>query len=431
MATAVDYSFYGGVKKAILCKDREMILSGPAETGKTLGLLWKLDVIARKYKNASIVLARKTLESTYSTVLVTFQKKILQPDDKPGTYVGGVQAYGGEKPQWFDYTSTGSRIWLAGMDKSSKVLSAEHDVIYVNQVEELSLPDWETLTTRTTGRAGNVSHPQTIGDCNPAAPTHWIRSRAASGKLTLIENTHFDNPVLFDPVTHKITKQGEQTFETLDALTGARYSRLRKGLWAAPEGAIYSTFDEEVHKVESFTIPPLWPRVVGIDPLGAYVVALWLALDPINRILNVYREYFEPFGAATPAHVRSILELSAGETIFAWIGGGPSERAARTDWTGAGIPLLEPSISDVWLGIDRVNRHLVDRSLVIHDCCTNLLSEIGSYVRKQSRDGVFEDKIVSKDRFHGLDALRYMVSWLTEPQETEEVMYSPIKIGNY
>lgn len=430
MATATGYSFYGGVREAILCKDREVILSGPAETGKTLGLLWKLNVIAHKYKGASLVMARKTLESTYSTVLVTFQKKVLQPGNKTGTYASGIRAYGGEKPQWFDYPS-GSRIWMAGMDKSSKVLSAEHDIIYVNQCEELSLPDWEVLTTRCTGRAGNIPNPQMIGDCNPAAPTHWIRSRAQTERLTLIENTHFDNPTLFDPKTGEITEQGERTFKTLDALTGARYSRLRQGLWAAPEGAIYSVFDEERHKVRAFNVPHLWPRIVGIDPLGAYVVALWLALDPVNRVLNVYREYYEPFGAATPAHARKIIGRCAGETIFAWIGGGPAERAARTDWSAAGIPLLEPPIKDVWLGIDRVSSLLADHSLVIHDSCPNLLSEIGSYVRKQGRDGVFEDRIVNKDRFHCLDALRYVVSWLAEPHEQETIMYNPIQIGNY
>lgn len=419
----VPYSLYGGVREAVFCRDREVILSGPAETGKTLGLLWKIDALAHRYKNASLVITRKTLASTFSTVLVTFQKKILQDGS-------GVTAYGGEKPQWFDYPS-GSRIWITGMDKSSKILSADHDLVYVNQVEELGLPDWEILTTRTTGRAGNMPFSQTVGDCNPAAPTHWIRSRAQSGALTLIESTHRDNPMLFDPVTKEITAQGLRTFQTLDALTGARYMRLRKGLWAAPEGAIYDVFDEEQHKVKSFPIPPLWPRMVGIDPFGAYIGALWLAFDPQNNVLNVYREYCEPFGVTTPDHVANILRLSQGETIFAWVGGGPSERQARSDWTGAGISLMEPPISDVWGGIDRVYNLLKDHALVIHDCCVNLLSEIGSYRRKMDRDGVVTEKIEDKEKFHMLDALRYIVAWLTEPRETTSVIYPLQQIGRY
>jgi len=421
--TTYEFEVLGGVKAFVNHRGLEVIIHGPAETGKTIGALYKLHICASQYENASIVLCRKTLTSAYSTVLQTFQKKVLRGNPK-------VQIYGGEKPQWFDYPN-GSRIWMAGMDKSSKVLSAEHDLIYVNQVEELSLPEWETLTTRTTGRAGNMPYSQTIGDCNPAAPTHWIRSRAQSGALTLIESTHRDNPTLFDPVTKEITAQGLRTFQTLDALTGARYMRLRKGLWAAPEGAIYDVFDEERHKVKSFPIPLLWPRMVGIDPFGAYIGALWLAFDPQNNVLNVYREYCEPFGVTTPDHVKNILQLSQGETIFAWVGGGPSERQARSDWTGAGIPLVEPPISDVWGGIDRVYNLLKDHALVIHDCCVNLLSEIGSYRRKMDRDGVVTEKIEDKEKFHMLDALRYIVAWLTEPQETTSVIYPLQQIGRY
>ena len=420
------FEVFGGVKTFVNHQGLEVIIHGPAETGKTIGALYKLHICASQYENASIVLCRKTLTSAYSTVLQTFQKKVLRGNPK-------VRIYGGEKPQWFDYPN-GSRIWMAGMDKSSKVLSAEHDLIYVNQVEELSLPEWEILTTRTTGRAGNMPYSQTIGDCNPAAPTHWIRSRAKSGALTLIESTHQDNPVLFDPTTGEITAQGKRTFETLDALTGARYMRLRKGLWAAPEGAIYDIFDEERHKVKSFPIPPLWPRTVGIDPFGAHIGALWLAFDQQNSVLNVYREYCEPFGVTTPDHVANILRLSQGETIFAWVGGGPSERAWRADWAGAGIPLMEPpaaSAHDVWIGIDRVYNLLKDHALVIHDSCVNLLSEIGSYVRKMDRDGVVTDKIEHKERYNMLDSLRYIVAWLTESREMTSVIYPLQQIGRY
>jgi hypothetical protein len=173
-------------------------------------------------------------------------------------------------------------------------LSAEFDMICVSQAEELSLMDWETLTTRTTGRAGNMPYSQTVGDCNPAAPTHWILSRAKEDKLTLFRSSHKDNPELYDQATGRITEMGE-----LRTLSGSRLMRLYHGLWALPEGAIYDVFDEEKHKVASFDVPVTWPRAVGIDPFGAQIAAVWLAFDPKNGILNVYREYCEPFGLTT------------------------------------------------------------------------------------------------------------------------------------
>ena len=382
--------------------------------------LAKLHACACNYKNASLVIARKQLTDTYSTVLVTFQKKILGSE----TFVA---AYGGEKPQWFDYPN-GSRIWVAGLDKAGKVLSAEHDIIYVNQAEELSLPDWETLTTRTTGRAGHMPYSQTIADCNPAGPTHWIKTRSKAGPLTLFESTHKDNPEIFDPATGQLTEQGMQRIGRLQSLTGARLMRLYHGLWVSPEGAIYGAFDAEKHRVKAFDIPPLWPRVVGIDPLGAYTAAVWAAFDNQANMLHVYREYYQPFGVTTAGHARAILSQSKDETIFAWVGGGPSERQQRVDFAGAGIPLLAPPITDVWSGIDRVNQLLRDHALVIHDSCPQLLSEITDY-RRKLKDGEPTEQIENKEQYHLLDSLRYLVAYLMGPQEQQEVVYRPVQIG--
>lgn len=200
------------------------------------------------------------------------------------------------------------------------------------------------------------------------------------------------------------------------------------GLWSVGEGAIYDIFDETRHKVKAFDPPQLWPRFVGIDPFGAYVAALWLAYDPQNQVLNVYREYYQPFGITTTGHAQNVVNLSKGETIFAWVGGGPSERQARTDWTAAGVPLMEPPITEVWAQIDRVYNLLKTNSLVIHDSCPALLDEIGSYRRKM-KDGQPTEQIENKEAMHLLDSLRYIVSWLSQPQEDPgEIVYNPVRI---
>jgi len=414
-----DYSFYGDNLKAIYCKDAEYVLAGGAETGKTLALLTKLHWCAIKYPGSSIAILRKTQTSAYNTVLVTFQEKVLR--DFP------VEIYGGEKPQWFDYPN-GSRIWVGGLDKASRILSGEFDILYTNQAEELSLPEWETLTTRTTGRAGHMPYSQCIGDANPAHKTHWIISRRQAGHLTYFQSYHQDNPSLYDHEKNEWTEQGQRTLERLQRLSGARYKRLYQGLWSIGEGAIYSIFDETRHKVKAFDPPKLWPRFVGIDPFGAFVAALWLAYDPQNQVLNVYREYYQPFGITTTGHAQNVVNLSKGETIFAWVGGGPSERQARTDWTAAGVPLMEPPITDVWAQIDRVYNLLKTNSLVIHDSCPALLDEIGSYKRKM-KDGQPTEQIEDKDSYHCLDCLRYIISFLSQPQEEPgEIVYNPVRI---
>lgn len=388
-------------------------------TGKTLSALCKLHDIAWRYPGAQLAIVRKTRESMSGTCLLTFEQKVLLPNSP-------VKPYGGRSPDRYIYPN-GSVIWVGGMDNPNKVLSGERDAIYINQLEELSLPDYETLTTRATGRSGHVPNPQVFGDCNPASPTHWILARKREGSLKLLETTHRDNPALFDDEGH-LTEQGERSLGILSKLTGARKKRLFHGLWASPEGAIFSIYDDEKHKCKSFPIPALWPRFVGIDPMGAYICALFAAYDPASGILHIYREYYGEFGMTTPGHVRAILELCRNETIFAWVGGGPSERQARADWNGAGIPLIEPPISDVWSGIDRIYQLMQDYKLLIHDCCINLLSEIGAYSRIY-RNGEPTDTIENKEQFHAVDSARYLCAFLTQPDDRGQVVYMPTRIG--
>ena len=171
----ISLSFYGANRAAILCRDPELILAGPADTGKTIAMLWKLDAIAKQYPKASLVIARKQQTDLWSTAIESFKRYII--NEQP------IRIYGGETPAFFEYWN-GSRIWTAGLDKPGKVLSAEHDIVYVNQAEECALVDWETLTTRASGRAGNVPYAQVIGDCNLANPSHWIKQRQKAGTLT-------------------------------------------------------------------------------------------------------------------------------------------------------------------------------------------------------------------------------------------------------
>lgn len=421
----VPYSFYGQVMDAIWCKDPEVVLAGPSDTSKTTAFLYKIHRTAVKYPKAQIAIIRKVKNDLIGTCLHSFKRDFLEP------YAPYVTWYGGEYPQWYDYPN-GSRIWIGGLDDPGKTLSAERDLVYWNQCEEGTVSDWEYLTRITTGRGAVVPFPQIIGDCNPASSTHWILQRRDAGKLSFFEATHWDNPQLYDPATGEITEVGERRIGRLRNLTGVRYKRLYQGLWAAPEGVIYDIYDDDRNKVKAFPIPRLWPRVVGVDPLGESVAALWVAFDPKDKCLHAYREYVEPFGVTTAQHVRNILDLVrlSQETILAFVGGGPSERQPRTDWASYGLPLIEPPFWDVWAGIDRVYNLLKDGKLKVHDCCVNLLSEIGDYRRVQNkRTGEFTDAIYNKEAYHLCDCARYAIAWLSGGEAPTQVVYRPVQIG--
>jgi len=142
-------------------------------------------------------------------------------------------------------------------------LSGERDWIYVNQAEELTQDDWETLSTRATGRGAVTATPMLFGDCNPGPADHWILRRKEAGSLRLLESRHVDNPSLYDDAGG-LTDQGTRSMAALDRLTGVRKMRLKNGIWAGAEGEYYTQLDPDRH------IVPM-PEYAGWD--------IWAALD--------------------------------------------------------------------------------------------------------------------------------------------------------
>jgi phage terminase large subunit len=431
---------YGGGLRLWKCKAPEVIISGPAETGKTRTALEKLDVFMWKYPGSQAIIVRKTYKSLKTSVLLTFERKVLGAWNPAANNGAGafdqsktpVVKLGGEHVEGYLYPN-GSRIFLGGMDSPDKVLSSEWDVVYVNQAEELTLNDWEIISTRTTGRAGNMPYAQMMADCNPSFPTHWIRARTATGRLKFIESRHEDNPTLFNQVTHEITEQGKRTMAVLDALTGVRKLRLRHGKWAAAEGAVYEEFDRTVHLIPSFPIPDDWVRIRVID--FGYTnpfVCQWWAMDE-DRRLYLYREIYmshrivggDPFGND---HASQINELSLGEDIYATVADHDAEDRATLE--AHGIP-TEPAMKSVSLGIQAVQARLrkagdgrprlfvfedalVDVDQVMRDAhkpiCT--AEEFDSYIWKPTRDGVTNKEDPLKVDDHGMDTTRYLVCFV-------------------
>jgi phage terminase large subunit len=294
------------------CKDHEVMLAGPAETGKTFGCLQKLDALLWKYPRAQALIARKTLKSLHASAVQTYVRKVLGAGSP-------VRPFGGARPAWFDYPN-GSRLTLAGLDDPGKVLSSEYDFAFVNQAEELDVEDWETLLSRTTGRAGNAPYAQLIGDCNPGPPTHWILHRPS---LLLLESRHEDNPTLFDDQGIR-TEQGQRTLAVLDALTGVRKQRLRFGRWVQAEGAIYPEWDRAIHLIDAREIPFDWPRYWSVDFGYTHAfVCLFGAVDPDGR-LYVYREVHHT-KRLVEDHTRTLLGLLADDQEEA-------RRQARIRW---------------------------------------------------------------------------------------------------
>jgi hypothetical protein len=411
------YRLHGAARELFHHQGTEVLVSGPAGTGKSLGCLLKLHVVAELVAGVRGLIARKTRASLTESVLVTYEQKVL-PEGHPALATGGARRV----RQAYQYPN-GSTIVLGGMDKAVKIMSSEYDLVYVPEAIELEENDWESLLSRL--RHGRLPYQQLLGDTNPDRPTHWLKRRCDAGRTLLLESRHQDNPTLWDHTAKCWTPAGRTYLAKLDALTGPRLLRLRHGRWVQAEGVVYPGWDPAVHLVDRFDVPADWPRLWSIDfgYTNPFVWQAW-ALDNDGRLFR-YREIYHT-RRLVEDHARRIRELVAGEPApVAVICDHDAEDRATLErhlgvTTTPAVKAVGPGLQGVAArlrpaGDGRPRLYLLRDSLDERDpyladakrpCCTE--EEFDGYVwdtRQGRRKG---DEPVKADD-HGLDALRYTV----------------------
>jgi phage terminase large subunit len=426
---ALAYEPFGALKDGLYCKDNEVLIEGPVRTGKTRMILEKCHILASKYPGIRILWVRKTKESLSESALQTFEDHVL-PDNH---YLkAGPQRRFRNK---YTYRN-GSQIIIGGMDKSSKILSTEYDIIVAFEATELTQEDWETLVTRCNN--GVMPYNQCISDCNPGPPKHWLNQRANEGVMTRIQSRLEDNPKFYDHDKEQWTEHGHTLIEKLDKLTGPRKLRLRLGLWAAAEGLVYENFDPAVHVIDRFDIPKDWLRFRVID--FGYVnpfVCQWWAVDEDGRAY-MYREIYHT-KRLVQDHAKQINALTGGETIDFTVADHDAEDRATLHKEGI---FTVPAIKDITTGLESVTNRLSvngdgrPRLFILRDSlvekdpelfeahkptCTE--HEFDSYIYPPQKEGreVKEQPIKVDD--HGMDCVRYGMRWLDKYYGITPVSY--------
>lgn len=418
------------------CRDAEVLMAGPAGTGKSRACLEKLHLMALLNGGMRGLIVRKTLASLGSTALVTWREHVVTE----ALANGDVTFYGGspqESPQ-YRYRN-GSTIAVGGMDKATRIMSSEYDVAYVQEATELLEDDWEAITTRL--RHGKVSFQQLIADCNPDVPTHWLKVRADRGATRMFESRHEENPRLYDDVG-AVTESGAAYIDKLDNLTGVRRQRLRLGMWVAAEGLIYDDWDAAVHLIDKFYIPKEWTRYWAVDfgYTNPFVCQMW-AEDPDGRLF-LYREIYHT-QRTVDQHARDILDTvskpdpenpegppssriwrepkprfivcdhdAEGRAVLAREVGIGTRAANKT--VTAGIQAMQKRMRPAKDGRPRIflMRDAIvkrDPDLVDAKRPTSTIEEIVGYVWDMAL-GKPPKEIPVKDNDHGMDAARYLVA---------------------
>lgn len=275
----------GAAKELFSSSDNEIILSGAAGTGKSVAALMYLHLSCLTTRKVRALIVRKTHASLTGSTLETFREKVA----KEALEAGLMRYYGGsaQSPAAFQYKN-GSSIVVGGLDKATRLLSTEFDLVFVDEAIEVTAEDLDTIVTRL--RNGVLSKQRLIMATNPGPPSHHLKMREQEGRCRMLYSRHEDNPRMYRD--GEWTEYGNEYISRLDSLTGVRYQRMRLGKWVAAEGLVYESWDPSIHLVDPFTPPPDWERWWSVDFgfVHPMVVQFW-AEDHDGR-LYLYRELY-------------------------------------------------------------------------------------------------------------------------------------------
>lgn len=408
------YEARGGAWEFFTARDLEVLIEGPAGTGKSFAAFNKLHLVCEKYEGARVLVVRQTRASLTHSGLVTFEDKVL-PENHPA--LGGAARMNRAVYRY----PNGSEIVLGGLDNPSKVLSTEFDIVYVQEATEISEGAWETLMTRL--RNGRVPYQQIIADCNPDRPTHWLNQRCNAGKTRRILSRHEDNPEYFRDGAW--TPAGLAYIARLEQLTGPRLQRLRYGRWAGAEGLVYEGWDPAIHLVDREQVPEIRRRfwVVDFGYTNPFVWQEWgeCADGDLYRLREIYK---------TQTIVDDHAEMIRGLNLEA-----PSLIVCDHDAEDRATLERKLNIStiaakkDVLPGINAVTERLrkdargrprlyLVRGALVHapdeqladakkPTCTE--QEFDGYQWEPAKEGKAAKEAPAKVGDHGMDAMRYLV----------------------
>lgn len=437
--TVVRYEPRGAARDLFSATASEVLMDGPAGTGKSLACLWRLHIACLQYPGARCLIVRKVRDTLATTTLVTFEEQVI-----PQALETGLVAYFGgstREPASYRYAN-GSRIVLGGMDKPGKIMSSEYDIVFADECTELRLDDWEAIRSRL--RHQRLPWQQQIAACNPDAEHHWINRRANTGGMVRLLSRHQDNPKYFH-ADGTPTPSGEDYMDKLDGLTGVRRLRLRDGIWAAAEGIIYDEWDPAVHIVKPFEIPEGWSRWWTVDFGYRHPMVVQNWAEHPDGPLYLYREFFQT-GLTVDLFVAEILERVTEENPDfkpdpaarlpepahmrrgAWIEPPPSaiicdhdaeDRATFERQIGRSTTKADKR---VLAGIQAVQKRIRERRIFLFENCVVrrdpelvkagkpacTAEEFASYVWDDTPEKPQEQP--HKDQDDGMDGVRYMVA---------------------
>lgn len=403
------FRFHKYQKKAMAARQRFILLLGGTQSGKTsFGPIWLHREICLRGAGDYLAVAPSypLMQKKMLPEFLRFFEQTL----RLGSYNKGDKIFivseEGEIVLFGKKQQTRTVIYFGHAQDPDALESATAKAAWLDECGQtkFKLGSFEAIMRRLSlfmGRVLMTTTPYNLGWLKQKFWDIWQAGQAAVNNLIVISFPSIANPSF----------PREEYERARRDLPRWKFDMFYRAIFTRPAGMIYDCFDEDKHKVRPFFIPNDWRRYMGHDYGGVNTAAVYIAQEPNTNRHYVYRVYHHG-GRTAKEHKGAMLD---GEPVTPLTyGGAKSEQQWRDEFAAAGLPVREPPISDVEVGIDRVYGAIKNDELFVFDDCSELLDEVLSYARELDDMGEPTEKIADKNTFHLLDALRYIMSYLRQ-----------------
>ncbi len=399
---------------------RELLIEGSAGSGKTIFACIKVIMYALENPNASIYIYRKTLPSLKRTSW----KEIRQLLDKYKIPYDENKSEGK-----IILLQTGSILYFGALDELSKVRSINADVIYIEQAEELTSPEFyiELMLRLGRGEASKKQggYSQMLLVVQPESEEHWIYKRYHEfhdatteyerKKEEAVAKGETDYPSYEEILGNiqkrrktahfhysenlKLPKFQRDYYDNLKNEDHELWLRYSAGQWGKLTDVIYPNYDTVVVR-DTFDYYSFGADF-GFNNPSCFLLVGWYdneayVLDEVYKPKLLNKEFIQECTDMVFKHRLRPEHLNTGY-------GDSAEPDRIEEFCQSGFP-MDKGIKDVRAKITTTKQ----TKLHIHPRCINTIREIKGYKYRKDKDGVTLDEPV-KVNDHAMDALAYCV----------------------
>lgn len=378
------------------CTDREVLLRGGGNAGKTYSVADKLIIQAGyqwkefKAKTKALVI-RRTLPSVKDTAWNILRQR-----------AETLRCPWSENRQENIAHAGAMTILFRSMNNQEDYIKIKSltdvDFIWINEIIDLRETDYQIIKTRL--RGGQASFSQIIGDFNPVAKSSWIYDRfyvrnngkGVGNPRKLGPYTVYHNPWASEEEIQDIESQKEDDYQL--------WRIYCQGEWGEPKGQIYSWNEDEL----------------PTDDLGWYDEIYYgldfgYSVDPA-AVIRIYRkadkhwaqEVIYARGLTNQALAQRMREEGVSERADIYADSAEPKSIDELCHEGFNVYPSLKGRDSVAAGID----FLKSMDIQVTPDSPEIKKELGGYVRKKDKDGYALKEPVKKND-HAMDAIRYAI----------------------